>query len=418
MYNLTSNSKKGVGMKEDKTRYHVLIGGFAAYAFDAMDLVLLAMALQPIMAEFSLTGSEAGLLATATLVGVGFSSVLMGWYADNYGRRKAMLGSLTSFSLLTMLIALSHNWHHILVLRFLAGLGLGGLWGVVAAYIAETWPSRLRGRAAAFALSSFPVGAGMASYFASRIIPLYGWRPLFLTAGLAFLVIAYIYFFVEESAAWKAQDEARRKGELAQKEKVSVTEIFKDGMAYNTILATTVSALALFAYWGTTTWLPTYLIKERGLSVEDVGIFMTILSVGMFVGYNLFGLLADMIGKRNALALSLIGSSAMLVVYAMVENHTTLMWMGPVYAFFMTFAGLMGSYYGELYPTRVRTTGTGFCFNVGRGFSALAPLVLGGMAMKFGYQYSIMLCAIPLCLSGVLTLFLPVTETRQAAGKE
>lgn len=399
-------------------RYRVLAGGFAAYSFDAMDLVLLAMAFQPIMNDLGLTRSEAGLLATATLVGVGFSSVLMGWYSDNYGRRKAMLWSLVSFSLLTMAIAASHNWIEILVLRFLAGLGLGGLWGVIAAYIAETWPPHQRGRAAAFVMSSFPVGVGLASFLAGKIIPTWGWRALFLTAGVALVVAVYVYFFVDESEAWQTQHDARAKGEVTAKEKISVGEIFKNGMARNTILATLVSALALSAYWGTTTWLPTYLVKERGLSVADMGIFMTILSVGMFFGYNLFGWLADVIGKRNALMLSLFGSALMLAIYAMTENHTTLLWMGPAYAFFMAFVGLMGSYYGELFPTRIRTTGSGFCFNVGRGCSAFAPVILGSIATSHTLQTSILLCTIPFLLAGVATAFLPSTEaTRQLSAR-
>lgn len=399
-------------------RYRVLGGGFAAYSFDAMDLVLLAMAFQPIMNDLGLTRSEAGLLATATLIGVGFSSVLMGWYSDNYGRRKAMLWSLISFSLLTMAIAGTHSWIEILVLRFLAGLGLGGLWGVIAAYIAETWPQHQRGRAAAFVMSSFPVGVGLASFLAGKIIPTWGWRALFLTAGVALVVAVYVYFFVEESEAWQTQHDARAKGEVAAKEKIAVSEIFENGMARNTILATLVSALALSAYWGTTTWLPTYLVKERGLSVADMGLFMTILSVGMFFGYNLFGWLADVIGKRNALMLSLFGSAVMLAIYAMTENHTTLLWMGPAYAFFMAFVGLMGSYYGELFPTRIRTTGSGFCFNVGRGCSAFAPVILGSIATSYSLQTSILICTIPFLLAGVATAFLPSTEaTRLLAAR-
>ena len=247
-------------------KWRVLVGRFAGYTFDALDLVLLAMALQPIMKDLNLSRSDAGLLATATLVGVGFSSILVGWYSDNYGRRTAMLWSLVGFSLLTMLIAIATSWWQILTLRFLAGLGLGGLWGVISAYIAETWPREQRGRAAAFALSSFPVGAGLASFFAGRIIPIWGWRALFLSAGLALIVAIYVYFFVPESEAWKAQRDAVRSGKVKAAERVSVGEIFKDGMAKNTILATAVTTLALGAYWGTTTWLPTYLVKERGLA--------------------------------------------------------------------------------------------------------------------------------------------------------
>ncbi|MBI5110673.1 MAG: MFS transporter [Rhodovulum sp.] len=397
-------------MKNDNTKWRVLAGGFAGYTFDAMDLVLLAMAFQPIMADLGLSRSEAGLLATATLIGVGISSVVMGWYADNYGRRKAMLWSIISFSILTMAIAFTSTWLEILILRFLAGLGLGGLWGVIAAYIAETWPTEQRGRAAAFVMSSFPVGVGLASFLAGKIIPMWGWRALFLTAGIALIVAVYVYFFVPESEAWKAQRDARQRGEGKTAEKVSVKEIFAPGLAKNTILATLISAFALTAYWGTTTWLPTYLVKERGLSVADMGMFMTILSVGMFFGYNVFGWIADFIGKRNALLLSLAGSAVMLAVYAMTENHATLLWMGPAYAFFMAFVGLMGSYYGELFPTRIRTTGSGFCFNVGRGISAFAPFILGGIATATSLQTSILLCAIPFLLAAILTAFLPSTE--------
>jgi len=163
-------------------------------------------------------------------------------------------------------------------------------------------------------MSSFSLGAGGA---AAKIIPLWGWRALFLSAGIALIVAVYVYYFVLESEAWKAQHDARQRGSGAKLgEKVKVGEIFAGGMAKNTILATLVAALALSAFWGTHTWLPTYLVKERGLSVADMGIFMTVLSVGMFVGYQLFGWLADVFGKRNALALSLVGSAVMLVIYA------------------------------------------------------------------------------------------------------
>jgi MFS family permease len=397
-------------------KWRVLFGGFAGYTFDAMDLVLLAMALPLIMKEFGLSPAEGGFLATSTLIGVGISSVVMGWYSDNYGRRKAMLWSLITFSLLTMAIAVANSWLQIMILRFLAGLGLGGLWGVISAYIAETWPAKQRGRAAAFVMSSFPVGVGLASFFAGRIIPVWGWRALFLSAGIALIVAVYVYFFVPESEAWKTQRDARLAGGLNAAEKVSVGEIFKDGRAKNTILATIVTSLALGAYWGTTTWLPTYLVKERGLSVADMGMFMTVLSVGMFVGYNLFGWLADVMGKRNALVLSLVGSAGMLAIYAMTEDHTMLLWMGPAYAFFMAFVGLMGSYYGELFPTRIRTTGSGFCFNVGRGVSAFVPFIMGGLATVYGLQTSILLCAIPFLIAGIATAFLPSTEGLSKVG--
>ena len=140
---------------KDTVKWRVLFGGFFSYTFDAMDILLLAMCLQAIMADLHLAPAAAGMLATSTMIGVALSAVIMGWFSDNYGRRAALLVSLVSFSILTMAIALTTTYWEILVLRFLAGLGLGGLWGVISAYISETWPIHQRGRAAAFALSSF-----------------------------------------------------------------------------------------------------------------------------------------------------------------------------------------------------------------------------------------------------------------------
>ena len=398
-------------MQNDTTKWKVLFGGFAGYTFDAMDLVMLAMAFQPIMNDLGLSRSEAGLLATATLIGVGISSVVMGWYSDNYGRKKAMLWSLVSFSLLTMAIAAANSWLEILILRFLAGLGLGGLWGVIAAYVAETWPhraarprSRLRDellsrrrRARLVLRRQDHPDVGLA-----RVVPHRRHRPF--GRRLRLLLRARIRGL--ESAARRATQGRKQGGG----ESVCRRDLQgRHGQEHRSGDAG-VRLFALSAYWGTTTWLPTYLVKERGLSVADMGMFMTILSVGMFFGYNLFGWLADVIGKRNALCLSLFGSAVMLTIYAMTEDRTTLLWMGPAYAFFMAFVGLMGSYYGELFPTRIRTTGSGFCFNVGRGFSAFAPFILGGIATAYSLQTSILLCAIPFLAAAIATAFMPSTE--------
>jgi MFS family permease len=170
------------------------------------------------------------------------------------------------------------------------------------------------------------------------------------------------------------------------------------------------AGLSLSAYWGTTTWLPTYLVKERGLSISDMGMFMTVLSVGMFIGYQLFGWLADVIGKRHALLITLFGCAITLPLYAVATDRMVLMWLGPLYAFFIAWVGLFGSYFGELYPTRVRATGAGFCFNVGRGVSALAPVLFGGLTQMVGIQLALGLCGALFLLAGIVTLFMPNTE--------
>lgn len=394
-------------------RWRVLFGGFFGYAFDAMDLMLLSMALQSIMADLHLSRPEAGLLATSTMIGVALSAIAMGWFSDSYGRRSAMQVSLISFSVFTMAIALTTSYWQVVVLRFFAGLGLGGLWGVIAAYIAETWAPRQRGRAAAFALSSFPIGVGLASYFAGQIIPVYGWRALFWTGGLALLVSLYVHFFVPESEVWIAERD-RKHADVAGGTRagafVALGDIFRNGLAKYTILSALVAGLSLSAYWGTTTWLPTYLVKERGLSVHDMGMFMTVLSVGMFIGYQLFGWLADVIGKRRSLLITLFGCALTLPLYAWATDRMVLLWLGPVYAFFIAWVGLFGSYFGELYPTHIRATGSGFCFNVGRGISAFAPVLFGGLAEMVGIQLALGFCGVLFLLAGAIMVLLPNSE--------
>ncbi|MDT7630060.1 MAG: hypothetical protein QOI50_1990, partial [Pseudonocardiales bacterium] len=146
-----------------RTRWVVLGGGFVAYMFDAMEIILLSLALPAIRQNMHLTAAQGGLLATATLLGIGLSSVLAGYLADNFGRKKALIASLLTFGLFTSLLSVVPNYEVFLLFRFVAGFGLGGVWSVVSAYVVETWPADKRGRAAAFVLSSFPIGGAVAA---------------------------------------------------------------------------------------------------------------------------------------------------------------------------------------------------------------------------------------------------------------
>ena len=114
--------------------------------------MILALSLALITQELGLTLSEAGLLGTAGMLGVGLSSVVVGWYSDNFGQKKALIYCVSTFASFTVAVYWSRNWWDIMILRFLAGLGLGGAWGVITAFINETWPKHSRGRAVAFVL--------------------------------------------------------------------------------------------------------------------------------------------------------------------------------------------------------------------------------------------------------------------------
>ena len=165
-------------------KWHVLFGGFAAYMVDAAEISILAIALPNLTADLGISVGQAGLLATAGWIGIGASGIAMGWFAENFGRRHALIGSLLIFGVTTAAFGLlPASYPAMLLLRLVAGIGLGGVWAILSAYVAETWPPRHRGRATMSAPSAYPVGAALAALIGGILLP--DWRLLFIVFGLA-----------------------------------------------------------------------------------------------------------------------------------------------------------------------------------------------------------------------------------------
>jgi MFS family permease len=384
------------------SKWHVLIGGFIAYLFDAMEIILLTLALPVIRQDLGLSLHEVGALASATLLGIGVSGVATGWYSDNFGRRKALIASLAIFGALTCFFAFAHDLYVMAGLRFVSGLGLGGVWTILSAYIVETWPPKQRARAISFVISAFPIGAIAAALAAKFMLP--EWRLMFFVSGAAVILpIIYVYFLIPESPAWKAQRDTQ--GTVEQR--ISVSEIFSPELLRYTLLGSLAASFALLGSWGVSTWLPTYLIQDRGLSLASMTSFMAVLHLGNFFGLNVFGFIADRIGKRLTIVISLLLTSMMALVYVYTTQTQSLIWIGAGYAFFMVFAGLFGSYFSEMYPIRVRTLGAGFCFNMGRGLAAFAPVLLSGIASFYSLAAGLMVCAGFYVISAVFVISMP-----------
>ncbi|MCF2571144.1 MFS transporter [Brevibacterium sp. UCMA 11754] len=397
-------------------RWIVLIGSFLAYMFDALELSILSLALPAMRTDLGIDVVQGGWLATVTLLGIGVSSVTIGRLADRYGRKRALVWSLSIFGTLTALVFFAPNFTTILILRFLSGLGLGGVWAIVSTYVVETWAPAKRGRAVAFVLSSFAIGGLLAALIAN--IGGTDWRIMFLIAGLSAVVpVLFCGLLFTESEAWLASSAGQRRNspthESAPELKYRFRDLFGRRYARNTVVGTLVCAFALLGFWGASAWLPTFLAEERGVPGDTVAVFVAVLNIGLFVGYNAFGLIADYIGRKRALMISLIGVGVVLPLYAFTADETTLLVLGPAYAFFAVFTGILGSYLGELFPTELRATGVGFAFNIGRGISALAPLLLGYIAAGHGFGFGFIICGLCFLASGVLVCFLPNTFTRR-----
>jgi predicted MFS family arabinose efflux permease len=235
---------------------------------------------------------------------------------------------------------------------------------------------------------------------------------LFLFGAAALLAALYVLVFVPESHMWQEQRDRRGTSANAATGKVSVAEIFAPGLARLTLLGTAAAACALIGYWGANTWLPTYLVRERGLGQGQMATFIIVLNIGMFGGYQIFGLLADRFGRRKALIWCFLGATVLLPLYAAARDPRVLFWLGPALGVFFAYTGPFGSYFPSLYPTRVRNLGAGFCFNVGRGIAAFAPYVLGQLGSSIGLSASIALCALGFLGAAAVMWVMPEASQR------
>ncbi len=199
--------------------------------------------------------------------------------------------------------------------------------------------------------------------------------------------------------------------------KPKLLELFSSKIIRWTMLGAALSVCAQFGYWGLFTWIPSYLGTPidkggAGLDILKSTTWIVIMQTGAWFGYVTFGFLADKIGRRKTFILFFVMAALLVPVYGMTHDATSLLLLGPFVAFFGSgyFSGF-GSVLAELFPTEIRATGQGFCYNFGRGIAATAPTVVGFMATSIGLGAAFGFLAIAFALAALLVIaFLPETK--------
>jgi MFS family permease len=385
-----------------KQRWTVLFMTFLAYLYDSLDLQILAICMPLIIASFKISLTDAGLLASATMIGTALGGMLFGWVAENFGRKKAAGIALIEFGLFTLAVYWCDSWAELMGLRFMQGIGMGGLWGPIVALIAQHWAPHYRARAAGFMLSTFALGGIGAALMGRFLLAQMGWRMIFALTGSAIIVGVLFLLIVP----------ADEKREIrAGKPKVNLARIFRPDTIKVTLCATIAAACQMGGYWGVSAWIPTYLIKVRGLSIEYMSNFSIFIYAGAFVGYFAYALLADKIGRRKALMLAFLADALIVPCYVILPDAEFLFWLGPVMGLsFGGVFGLFGAYFAELFPEEVRAMGSGFAFNIGRGFGAvITPVTIGAMAKTYGLGFGIGACSAVFFAGLVILCFMPET---------
>lgn len=354
---------------------------WVALVLDVMDWQLLAMSAPYVSKEFGFSMSSMGILLGAPLIGAGIGGILSGWVADKMGRVKTMFVCMCWYSMFTILFPFAGSFQGLLALRILAGLGLGAQWGVGNTLVAEFLPSRMRILASSTIQTGFAFGPLLAAYFSKLIIPAYGWRPLFYIGGVGFVFAILAVILIPESPAW-LQAKTRSADSSGTGIKLgNISALFKGQNRKRAILAFLLVGATVFGYWGSMSWIPSWLAKDKGMSIVSSMNYIIVMNVGGVIGFILFGLIADRFGRKPPAYVALVASTLGVIAFVNIRNADLLLWYAPLYAFFTyPIFGLYGGYLSELFPTEIRATAVTGIYNLGRLVSFFGPYILGWVA--------------------------------------
>lgn len=417
---------------KELTRYHwyVLIVAALGWLFDTMDQQLFVLARTPALTELLNRGLPAGqtvapaditryagYATTIFIVGWATGGLLFGMLGDKIGRARTMLLTILIYSLFTGLSAFSVTFWDFSFYRFVTGMGVGGEFAAGVTLVAEVMPARARPYAIGLLQALSAVGNMMAAGISFLIPPqmetqgVAGWRLMFLIGIVPSLLVVFVRKRLKEPDSWvQAQadrvTEASAKtvpaadGAPAQYARVSdadkqlgdIKELFRDPRwRHHTFIGVTLAAAGVMGLWGVGFWTPELVrnnvLKDLPKPDQDWYASMSslLMNFGAFFGIYAFALIAGVTGRRPAFALSFIlALTSTVAVFGFMTEKSQIWWMIPMLGFcsLMVFGGY-AIYFPELFPTRLRSTGTGFCYNVARYFAALAPFLLGHLAGMF-----------------------------------
>lgn len=385
-----------------------------------MDATIYAIVLHPALHELlSANGLGAspqdigwygGIIFSIFLIGWAMGGITFGILADRYGRTKVLIATIIIYAVFTGAAALAETWWQLALSRFLTALGIGGEWAAGAAIVAETWPEDKRAKAAGVLQSAWAVGFFLAAFF-NLTLKGYGWRMLFVIGILPAFVALLVRWWVKEPERWSRA--------LTQPPP-PLSAIFQPPLRRNTIVGSGLAFVAVFGLWGATNWAPT-LVRElpdlhgadaAALS-EHVSYAIMALNAGAIFGYLGFGPLADRFGRRPVFGCMCLGSFVMLpVTYLVPTTYAGVLLLLPLLGFFNNgiFSGFP-IYLPELYPTALRATGAGFCFNAGRVLASVSPFLTGWLVTTMGsFGRAASMVALIYLVGVVIAWFAPETK--------
>jgi predicted MFS family arabinose efflux permease len=395
------------------------IAAWLGWTFDGLDMHLYTLVYAPFVAQLlsapstldPSVGRYASLIQGGFLFGWALGGAFFGRIGDLFGRSRTLALTVLTYALFTGLSCFAQTWWHLLIFRFLAALGIGGEWAVGASLLAETWPRRWRPWLAAVLQTGVNVGILMAVVANLLLAPIVSTQPrwLFVVGVLPALLVFWIRKAVPEPDEWHAARDA------AQGRAPRIRDLFRGPVRKTTLLVILVCAVSLSAHWAFMFWhqlafknLPDVIVQDAAAKnlwgTKLLGLIIVASTLGNFIA----AALARRLGYKNAIALMCLGYFASLSwAYGVPRPHQELYWCLALPGLFQGLFALFTMYLPPLFPTLLRTTGAGFCYNIGRIMSA-AGVIFFGLFQKLGdYRLTLLWSGALFLPAALFALFLP-----------
>jgi MFS family permease len=395
-------------MKElDRTERRTMLACFLGWTLDALDVQVYSFVIPTLLAAWSISMGQAGVLGTVALLASAVGGWTCGILSDRYGRVRILQLVILWYAFFTFLSGFTQNFEQLFICRALQGFGFGGEWATGAVLIGETVRSQYRGRAVGFVQSGWAIGWGLATLLFGLFFSIFpdhvAWRALFWVGLLPALLVFWVRGHVGESEIF-----LRRRAQ-AGASRSRIFAIFHPDHLATTVKITTFVTGVKGANYSLLIWLPTYLKKVRGLSVVGTTGFTIVMILGSLFGFLAGAYLADAIGRKRTFFVSALGSAAMLSIYMLVplDNQAILLLGIPLGLFSNMMLSPMGPFMTELFPTRMRAAGQGFCYNFGAAVGAIFPALVGALSSVMGMGNAIVVFGVAgysLMVIGILML--------------
>lgn len=387
----------------------LLFSAGLSWLFDAMDIGLLSFVVAALAADWQLGKEQVGLLTAMNSIGMVFGAAFAGILADKYGRKAILMWTLLVFSIATGLSAFAVGFGMLLILRFVAGVGLGGELPVTSTLVSESVPANERGRMVVLLESFWAAGWIVAALVGYFVIPRFGWEAAFLIGAIPALYALYLRKAIEDPPRYLQQKASR----LPLGERLR--SIWSAPHRRSTIMLWVLWFTVVFSYYGMFLWLPSVMVL-KGFTLVKSFEYVLIMTLAQLPGYFTAAYFIEKLGRKFVLVVYLLLTAGAAIWFGTAESAGSLLAAGICLSFFNLGAwGGMYAYTPELYPTSVRSTGVGMSASFGRIGGVIGPYLVGVLlASGVGLVTVFSIFFIAILIGAFAVLFLG-TETK---GKE